>query len=128
MRQMRWVLTVATLVMALAGSPRASSAAEDRPLIDPDVRAGARDGTLRVLVELRTPPADPSALHRVQDEVLRGLEGTGARLARRYATAPVLALEVDAAALARLAAMPALVRRVRADDLAAPFEGPAPGR
>jgi hypothetical protein len=56
------------------------------------------------------------------------LAGTGTRLARRYATAPFLAIEIDAAALARLEEMPALVMRVRADDIARPYEGSAPRR
>jgi hypothetical protein len=43
-------------------------------------------------VELRVPPTDPSALRDAQDEVLRRLTGTGTRLARRYATTPLLAL------------------------------------
>ncbi|HYS17022.1 MAG TPA: hypothetical protein VET45_08890 [Candidatus Binatia bacterium] len=97
-------------------------------MIDPDVRAATRGGTLRVLVELRVPPADPAALQSTQDEVLRGLAGTGTRLARRYATAPLLALEIDADALARLEVMPALVMRVRADKLIPPYEGSAPRR
>jgi len=97
-------------------------------MIDPDVRAVARAGTLRVLVELRVPRDDPSALGNTQDEVLRRLAGTGARLARRYATAPLLALEIDAAALARLEEMRALVLRVRVDELSFPSESPPPRR
>lgn len=124
---MRWRSALA-IVVALAGASSGAGAADDRPVIDPDVRAATRGGTLRVLVELRVPPADPAALQSTQDEVLRGLAGTGARLARRYATAPLLALEIDADALARLEVMPALVMRVRADKLIPPYEGSAPRR
>ena len=124
---MRWRSALA-IVVALAGASSGAGAADDRPVIDPDVRAATRGGTLRVLVELRVPPADPAALQNTQDEVLRGLAGTGARLARRYATAPLLALEIDADALARLEVMPALVMRVRADKLIPPYEGSAPRR
>jgi len=124
---MRWTPTI-TIVIALAGALGAASGTEDRLVIDPDVRAAARGGTIRVIVELRAPHNDPSALRNAQDEVLRRLAGTGARLARRYATAPFLAIEIDAAALARLEEMSALVMRVRADDIARPYEGSAPRR
>jgi hypothetical protein len=97
-------------------------------VIDPEVRAAIAAGPQRVLVELRVASAEPSALESAQDEVLRGLAGTGASLARRYTTAPMLALEIDAAALARLEEMRALVKRVRADRVARPNEGPAPRR
>ena len=125
---MRWTSALA-IVIALTGAWSAASATDDdRPIIDPDVRAVTRGGTLRVLVELRVSRDDPVALGNAQDEVLRRLAGTGAGPARRYATAPLLALEIDAAALARLEEMRALVLRVRADDLSVPFESPAPRR
>ena len=113
------------IALAVAWS---TGATEDRPVIDPDVRAAARGGTVRVVVELRAPHNDPLALRKAQDEVLSRLTGTGARLARRYATAPLLAIEIDAAALARLEEMAAFVRRVRADDIARPYTGATPGR
>ena len=125
---MRWMSTIFILTVALAAVSSRVSGADDRPAIDPDVRAVTRGGTLRVLVELRVPPDDPKALHNTQDEVLRGLVGTGARVARRYATVPLLALEIDAAALARLEAMPTLVMRVRADKISPLHEGSAPRR
>ena len=125
--RVRWTPTIA-IVIALAGACSAASGTDARPRIDPDVRAVARAGTLRVLVELRVPRDDPSALGNTQDEVLRRLAGTGARLARRYATAPLLALEIDAAALARLEEMRSLVLRVRVDELSFPAESPPPRR
>ena len=48
--------------------------------------------------------------------------------ARRYATAPFIALEIDAVALARLEAMPALVSRVRVDKVARPTDDEVPRR
>ena len=126
--RVRWTPTIALVVVALAGGWSTASGADDRPMIDPDVRAAAHGGTIRVLVELRVPRTDPAVLRNTQDEVLRRLAGTATRLARRYATAPFLAIEIDAAALARLEEMPALVMRVRADDIARPYEGPAPRR
>lgn len=123
---MRWISPIA-IVIALAGVWNAASGMEDWPVIDPEVRAAARAGRVRVLVDLRA-PNDPPALANVQDEVLRRLAGTGARLERRYATAPLLALEIDAVALARLEEMRALVTRVRADKISRPYDGPAPRR
>src|SRR5947199_10254155 len=101
-------------MVALAGGWSAASGMDDRPVIDPGVRAVVSGGTLRVLVELRVPRRDPVALRNAQDEVLRRLAGTGGRLARRYATVPLLSLEIVAAALARLAALPSRVILVRA--------------
>ena len=116
----------AILLVLLAGAWGAASGADD-PVIDADVRAAIRGGAVRVLVELRASSADPSAIANVQDEALLRLAGTGARLARRYSTAPLLALEIDAAALARLEEMHGIVTRVRADQIV-PFQGPAPRR
>jgi len=96
-------------------------------VIDPDVRAVTRGGTARVLVELRVSLTDSTALRDAQDEVLGRLTGTGTRLARRYATTPLLALEIDAAALARLEEMHELVTRVRADRIVPPSDS-APRR
>jgi hypothetical protein len=99
---------------------------EDQPMIDPDVRALTSTGTARVVVELRVPGGDRAVITTAQDEVLARLTGTGARLARRYATVPMLVLEIDAAGLARLADMGSLVARVRVDALADPTVGPTP--
>jgi hypothetical protein len=119
---------VLALALSLAVICSPADAQYDRPVIDPDVRAAIAAGPQRVLVELHVASAEPSALRNAQDEVLRRLAGTGAALLRRYATAPVLALEVDAAALAGLEQMPALVKRVRADRITRPSEGSAPPR
>ena len=117
---MGWSSTVALILIALAALSSPARAADDGPMIDPDVRARASGGTVRVIVELRAPLHDFAAIQRAQDEVVRGLAGTTARVARRYATAALLAVEIDAAALARLEAMPALVASVRVDKLARP--------
>src|SRR5437762_14311305 len=82
-----------------------------------DVRAAIRAGTVRVLVDLRVAAGGPSAIVSTQDEALRRLAGSGARLVRRFATAPLLALEIDAPALARLEAMRDIVARVRVDRI-----------
>ena len=118
-------------VLAGAGSATAYIATaymmmDERPVIDPEVRAMPGGGSARVLVDLRARAADPAAVRDAQNEVLRRLAGTGARLARRYTTVPMLALEIDAAALARLEGMNGLVIRVRPDRIAPPLEGSPP--
>jgi hypothetical protein len=119
---------VAALAIALIGAWSAAHGADD-PVIDPDVRAAVGGGTVRVLVDLRASPTDRSAVASAQDEVLRRLTGTGARLARRYSTIPMLALEIDASALARLEAMPDIVARVRVDRIVPPNDdGRSPRR
>jgi hypothetical protein len=110
-----WAPRVAMLLVALTGVGSASGA--DDPVIDPDVRATIRTGTARVLVDLRVATAEPSAIGSAQDETLRRLAGSGARLVRRFATAPLLALEIDAPALARLETMRDIVVRVRVDRI-----------
>jgi len=110
-----WAPRVAMLLVALTGVWSASGA--DDPVIDPDVRATIRTGTARVLVDLRVATAEPSAIGSTQDETLRRLAGSGARLVRRFSTAPLLALEIDAPALARLETMGDIVVRVRVDRI-----------
>jgi hypothetical protein len=122
----RW--TALVLGLALAAAWSASSAQDDRPVIDPDILAAIGAGPQRILVELRVASTDASTLTSAQDVVLRGLTGTGARLVRRYTAAPLLALEVDATALARLEEMRALVKRVTADRISRPNEDSAPRR
>jgi len=110
-----WAPRVAMLLVALTGVLSASGA--DDPVIDPDVRTTIRTGTARVLVDLRVATAEPSAIGSTQDETLRRLAGSGARLVRRFSTAPLLALEIDAPALARLETMRDIVVRVRVDRI-----------
>jgi hypothetical protein len=116
-------LTIATTLLALLVLS-GTSVADDQPMIDADVHAGARGGAVRVLVELRLSRPEPSAIETAQNEILRRLAGTGARLARRYSTAPLLALEIDARALARLDEMRDLIARVRVDRISSPHDGP----
>ena len=73
---------------------------------------------VRVLVELRVAPDSVSetGIADVQRQVLARLVGTHAVVARRYRSVPLLALEVDASALARLERMTDLVLRVVPDE------------
>ena len=117
----------AILLAALLGAWSAGSGADD-PVIDPDIRAAIGAGTVRVLVDLRMSRPDPSTIRSLQDELLRRLTGTGARVARRFSTTPLLALEIDAPALARLEAMHDIVTRVRKDRITPPYGDRAPSR
>ena len=95
-----------------------------QPTIDPEVRAVTQRGTARVLVELSIPNTDeerrPGVIGRAQDQLLQRLQGTSIRLFRRYTTVPLVALEIDAQALARLEAMSDLVTDVRMDTTVRP--------
>ena len=113
-------------IAALGGARSVADGMDDRPVIDPHVRAMSQAGPVRVLVDVRARAADPAAIADAQDEVLRRLTGTSARLARRYTTTPLLALEIDPIALARLEDMRGLVIRVRPDRITPPFEGSTP--
>jgi hypothetical protein len=111
-----WAPRFAVLLVALTSMCSVTSGADD-PVIDPDVRAAISGGTVQVLVDLRASSTDPPAIGNLQDEALRRLAGTGARVVRRFATVPLLALAIDASALARLEAMRDIVVRVRADRI-----------
>ena len=113
-RRMKWASRIVVL-MALTAAGNALAWGD--PVIDPDVRAAVGAGPVRVLVDLRVDAGDPSAIGSAQDEALRRLAHTGARVARRYSSAPLLALEIDAPALSRLEAMSDIVARVRMDRI-----------
>jgi hypothetical protein len=102
------------------------------PAIDPDVHALVRQGRARVLVELRVPGQPnrtaprPEAIAAVRQRVLTRLADTRVSVARRYATVPLLALEIDADALAELERMGDLVIRVVPDGTARTSSGSSP--
>jgi len=120
------VAVLAALALSsAAGVTVAPLAAQAVPSVDPSVRSSVQSGRVRVLVELRV-PADgdaarrEDAIARAQDAVLVRLPRPHAVVSRRYATVPMLALEIDSAALAALEAMPDAVVSVRADGLSRP--------
>ncbi len=87
---------------------------------DPGVR---REGETRIIVELRLPGgADARAIAEAQHKVLARLGPAGVTVVRRYRSIPLLALEVDAEALAKLSQMDDLVTRVILDSLSRPQE------
>ena len=122
---MRWRRAIAILMVVLAGWSAAS--ADDPPMIDPESvpRSGrGRYESSSICACLSRPAVDREPAGRA----LRRLAGTGARVARRFSTTPLLALEIDAPALARLEAMRDIVTRVRKDRITPPYDDRAPSR
>jgi len=133
---------VATSLLALAlVSERAvapAPAGADDFLVSPEVKAQiANQGRARVIVELQPGPGAhvpegqlPTAAHVAaqraniafaQSQVLSRLQGRGHALVHQFQTVPYLALEVEADALAELAASTFYVRRVLEDTPNAPL-------
>jgi len=95
--------------------------------IDDLVAKAARQGTLRVIVELKIDPSGPPSrevIAQAQDRLLQELAGTSHRVLRRFTTIPFLGLEVTADALQRLGGS-AHVAGVREDMVLRPQGSPA---
>jgi len=74
------------------------------PSIDDLIAKATREGSLRVIVELKTDPSPTrEAIAAAQDLVLQELAGTRHRVLRRFTTIPFIALEASADTLQRLA-------------------------
>jgi hypothetical protein len=94
-------------------------------VIDPEVRALVRSGRARVLVILRVGESSDEAqradaIGRAQDAVLSRLPQSHASVVRRYASIPLLALEIDATALLALEKMTDVVVAVKSDRTVTP--------
>ena len=88
--------------------------------IDPDLSTLVHIGRTRVLVMRQVPESGDEgqradAIGRAQDAVLAGLTHGHASVVRRYASIPMLALEIDALALRALETMPDVVAAVKLD-------------
>jgi hypothetical protein len=97
-----------------------AGASRPDPLIDPEVRALVRAGRARVLVTLQVAETTDQAqrveaIGRAQDAVLARLPAAHASVVRRYASIPLLALEIDATALRTLETMTDVVAGVKPD-------------
>ncbi len=93
-------------IILLTGAGTAAAQAAVPPTIDELAAKAARQGPLRVIVELKLDPPGtptPEAIARAQDQVLQELAGTDHQVLRRYATTPFLGLNASADALRRLA-------------------------
>ena len=121
-------VTAASLVLVACASGSASGVT-----IDPRVDADAARGRSRVIVELHVADMTPEgtltperaaaqrrAIADAQDAVLSRLRGTDATLVRRFASSPLLALEIGPSALAMLRTMGDVVIRVVPDTVIPP--------
>ena len=93
--------------------------------IDPEVRAQVSMGRARVVVMLQVPEGGDqaqrsAAIGRAQDAVLARLPKPHASLVRRYASVPMLAIEIDATALQALETMSDVVEAVKLDRTVKP--------
>ena len=93
--------------------------------VDPEVRTLVNAGRTRVLVTLLVADSGDEAVRaaaigRAQDTVLSRLPPSHGSLLRRYASVPLLSLEIDATALLPLEQMPDVVAAVKLDRTAAP--------
>jgi hypothetical protein len=88
--------------------------------VDPNVRALVGSGRVRVLVLLRVPEESDearraAAIGRAQEALLSRLPEAHASVTRRYASVPMLGLEIDASALSAIETMPDIVASVTLD-------------
>ncbi len=114
-----WALAI-FLAEIVSGTPLAAGAPQSDVLVDPEVRAQVSMGRTRVFVMLQVPETGGqsqriAAIGRAQESVLARLPQSHASVVRRYASVPMLALEIDAAALQALEAMTDVVAGVKLD-------------
>lgn len=122
-RRWKWTLGLGIALLTVASIAAGQPAS---PTIDDLVAKAARQGTLRVIVELKMDPPGPptpEAIARAQDLLLQELSGTSHHVLRRFATIPFLSLEATAEALRRLAGS-ALVAGIREDRVLRPQGSP----
>jgi len=113
--------------MMLLAAPGRAAAQVTAPTIDELVAKAERQGTLRVIVQLKvdsTGLPTGAAITDTQDRLLAELGGTSHRLIRRFSTVPFIALEVSADALRRLAAS-SRVSGISEDTVLRPQGAPA---
>jgi hypothetical protein len=112
---------LALLVTAIvSGTNLGAGVVPADPVVDPDLSTLVHVGRTRVLVMLQVPESGDEgqradAIGRAQDAVLSRLPDGHASVVRRYASIPMLALEIDAIALRALETMPDVVAAVKLD-------------
>jgi hypothetical protein len=95
--------------MMLLTAPGRVAAQVTAPSIDELIAKAERQGTLRVIVEMKLDPpatASAAAIAEAQDRVLEEMAGTNHRVLRRFTTIPFIGLEVSVDALKRLGRSP----------------------
>jgi hypothetical protein len=114
---------------------------QNRPVIDPAVRAATATGPTRAHVELRLPGGwrpegdlggqavahQRAAIASTRAVLLARLAGTAFRLLREHESVPLVSLEIGADALAALELMGDIVARVHEDAAMLPQAAPTPG-
>ena len=113
--------------MMLLAAPGRAAAQATPPSMGDLIAKAERQGTLRVIVELKMDSSGPSTRESIaaaQDLVIQELAGTNHRVLRRFTTIPFLGLEVSADALRRLSGS-AHVSRIREDMVLRPQGAPA---
>jgi hypothetical protein len=101
----RWPPGLWLGLLLLLAARTAAAAQTVPPTYDELLAKAARQGTLRVIVEVLPdgpPPPTREAIAQAQDRVLQELAGTDHRVIRRFATIPFLGLQVSPDALRRL--------------------------
>ena len=119
-RILRFVFSALLVGQTVCLTAPTTAISETAPVIAPEVRQLVGASSARVIVELRLddsgePNQHPQAIARAQDALLSRLPHSHVSVARRYTSVPLLALEIDATALAALEAMPDLVVSVKPD-------------
>jgi len=115
--------TLSLLAVLFLPAVAAMCHAAEAPVIDPALPSLIGEGRARVLVDLRVGDARGDvgqAIAHAQDAVVSRLPQSHATVVRRYASVPLLALEIDATALRALGAMTDVVVRVRPDTTTRP--------
>jgi hypothetical protein len=114
--------TIGLLAIAFGIGP---ASAKDFRHVAPDlVEAVRRQGAIRVIV--RVEQLTGRSVAQAQDVVLAELAATNHRVLHRYLTSPMLAVEVDEAALRTLAASPNVVSVAGDFDLRSLPQGTKP--
>jgi len=108
------------LTVIVSGTNLGAGVVPADPVVDPDLSTLVHVGRTRVLVMLQVPESGDEgrradAIGRAQDAVLSRLPYGHASVVRRYASIPMLALEIDATALRALETMPDVVAAVKLD-------------
>jgi hypothetical protein len=113
------------LAEIVSGTVLGAGMSQADSMVDPEVRALVSVGQARVFVMLQIPETGDqaqrsAAIGRAQDAVLARLPQPHASLVRRYASVPMLALEIDATALRALETMSDVVVGVKLDRAVKP--------
>ncbi len=140
LRQGGWVGLVLEVLQCACG-PASFAGTVSSPVIDPEVRRGIAEGSVRVIVELRIAAmfrpegelpdpsavaAQRSAIAAAQGTVLSRLQGTQFTLIHQYDSVPLLALEIGPDALVRMETFDDLVSRVVLDATRHRMSSPRP--